>query len=39
MSYPRLIDGYLEEWVSRETHKPLLLRGARQPDFRFSAMT
>lgn len=26
----RLIDKYLLEWASRETHKPLLLRGARQ---------
>lgn len=30
MYCPRLIDSYLEEWASRETHKPLLLRGARQ---------
>ncbi len=30
MYYPRLIDNYLSEWASRETHKPLLLRGARQ---------
>ena len=30
MYYPRFIDSYLEEWASRETHKPLLLRGARQ---------
>lgn len=30
MYYPRLIDSYLAEWASRETHKPLLLRGARQ---------
>ena len=30
MYYPRLIDSYLQEWASRETHKPLLLRGARQ---------
>ena len=30
MYYPRFIDGYLSEWASRETHKPLLLRGARQ---------
>lgn len=30
MYYPRTIDRYLSEWVSRETHKPLLLRGARQ---------
>ena len=39
MYYPRFIDRYLAEWASRETHKPLLLRGARQPDFRFSTMT
>ena len=26
----RLIDKYLQEWVSRDIHKPLLLRGARQ---------
>ena len=26
----RLIDKYLWEWASRDTHKPLLLRGARQ---------
>ena len=30
MYYPRLIDNYLSEWASRTTHKPLLLRGARQ---------
>ena len=30
MYYPRFIDNYLAEWVSRESHKPLLLRGARQ---------
>ncbi len=30
MYYPRFIDKYLSEWASRETHKPLLLRGARQ---------
>jgi len=30
MYYPRLIDSYLAEWASRETRKPLLLRGARQ---------
>ena len=30
MYYPRFIDNYLAEWVSREIHKPLLLRGARQ---------
>ena len=30
MYYPRLIDSYLLEWASRKTHKPLLLRGARQ---------
>ena len=26
----RLIDKYLLEWASRESRKPLLLRGARQ---------
>ena len=26
----RLIDKYLLEWASRDSHKPLLLRGARQ---------
>ena len=26
----RLIDKHLLEWASREVHKPLLLRGARQ---------
>ena len=30
MYYPRLIDNYLLEWASRPSHKPLLLRGARQ---------
>ena len=30
MYYPRFIDSYLSEWASREPHKPLLLRGARQ---------
>lgn len=30
MYYPRQIDQYLDEWASRPTHKPLLLRGARQ---------
>jgi len=30
MYYPRLIDRYLLEWASRDDHKPLLLRGARQ---------
>lgn len=30
MYYPRRIDGFLSEWASRSTHKPLLLRGARQ---------
>ena len=30
MYYPRFIDSYLAEWASRESHKPLLLRGARQ---------
>ena len=28
--YERNIDKYLSEWASRETHKPVLLRGARQ---------
>ena len=26
----RIIDNYLTEWASRESHKPILLRGARQ---------
>lgn len=26
----RIIDGHLKEWASRNTHKPILLRGARQ---------
>lgn len=30
MYYPRFIDSYLSEWTSRPSHKPLLLRGARQ---------
>jgi hypothetical protein len=30
MYYERFIDRHLEEWVSREVHKPVLLRGARQ---------
>ena len=30
MYYKRLIDKYLSEWASRDIHKPLLLRGARQ---------
>ncbi len=30
MYFPRMIDKYLTEWASRSTHKPLLLRGARQ---------
>ena len=30
MYYKRLIDNYLSEWASRDTHKPVLLRGARQ---------
>ena len=30
MYYPRMIDKYLAEWASRASHKPLLLRGARQ---------
>lgn len=28
--YPRLIDRYLLEWSKRPSHKPILLRGARQ---------
>ncbi len=30
MYYPRLIDAHLREWAGRVSHKPLLLRGARQ---------
>lgn len=30
MYYERIIDFYLSEWASRKTHKPVLLRGARQ---------
>ena len=30
MYCPRKIDAYLTEWASRPTHKPLLIRGARQ---------
>ena len=30
MYHERNIDKYLLEWSKRETHKPLLLRGARQ---------
>lgn len=30
MYYNRLIDTYLAEWASRSSHKPVLLRGARQ---------
>ena len=30
MYYKRIIDKYLSEWASRDTHKPILLRGARQ---------
>lgn len=30
MYYPRLIDRYLKEWANDSSHKPLLLRGARQ---------
>ena len=30
MYYERIIDSYLSEWASRDTHKPVLLRGARQ---------
>ena len=30
MYYPRFIDEHLREWAGRATHKPVLLRGARQ---------
>lgn len=30
MYHPRFIDSFLSEWATRETRKPLLLRGARQ---------
>ena len=30
MYYKRHIDKYLSEWASRDAHKPILLRGARQ---------
>lgn len=30
MYYKRIIDSYLSEWASRPSHKPILLRGARQ---------
>ena len=30
MYYERIIDQYLSEWAARDTHKPVLLRGARQ---------
>lgn len=30
MYYKRIIDQYLSEWASRDTRKPILLRGARQ---------
>ena len=30
MYYNRIIDDYLKEWALRDTHKPVLLRGARQ---------
>lgn len=30
MYHERIIDKYLTEWASRDTHKPVLLRGARQ---------
>ena len=30
MYYKRMIDKSLQEWASKETHKPVLLRGARQ---------
>ena len=29
MYYKRIIDKYLSEWASRDTRKPILLRGAR----------
>jgi len=30
MYYKRIIDNYLSEWAARPSHKPILLRGARQ---------
>ncbi len=30
MYHNRIIDKWLEEWASRKSRKPLLLRGARQ---------
>lgn len=30
MYYERIIDTYLSEWAARKSHKPVLLRGARQ---------
>ncbi len=30
MCFERIIDQYLSEWATRATHKPVLLRGARQ---------
>ncbi|MBQ0056226.1 MAG: ATP-binding protein [Bacteroidales bacterium] len=30
MYYSRIVDAHLSEWAQRKTHKPLLLRGARQ---------
>ena len=30
MYYERIIDKYLSEWAARPSHKPILLRGARQ---------
>ena len=30
MYYQRIIDKYLSEWAARPSHKPILLRGARQ---------
>ncbi len=30
MYFKRLIDAYLEQWAQRKSHKPMLLRGARQ---------
>ena len=37
MYYKRIIDHYLSEWASRDTRKPILLRGARQVG-KFSAV-
>lgn len=30
MYFKRLIDKYLVEWAQKDSHKPVLLRGARQ---------